>query len=395
MLSSRVCITCDYLLQFRSIVRLLGAVPAAKSAPPRPVRRIRGIEPIDKAEYFVDWKQIFVQAGNGGNGVCSFLSLPMTEYAGPDGGDGGNGGHVVFQASTSQKSLNHMSSRYRGQHGESGRSKNCHGKCAEHTVIKVPVGTLFRDENQNPVIELKKDNEKFIAARGGAGGRGNAFFLSNENRAPMVKENGGMGEAKTYVVEMRTIAHVGLVGFPNAGKSSLLRSISRARPKVASYPFTTLQPYVGILEYEDYEQIAVADIPGIIPDAHKNRGLGIEFLRHIERCICLLYVIDLSQPEPWLQLEHLRYELDQYMPGLVERPCAVVGNKIDLEEARKNLPLFINEVEKYCLESGTNALPVFPVSAMKGSQLTALLMHIRELYDFYHKKADVEDSEDE
>ncbi|OQV19781.1 Mitochondrial ribosome-associated GTPase 2, partial [Hypsibius exemplaris] len=170
-----------------------------------------------------------------------------------------------------------------------------------------------------------------------------------------------------------------------AGKSSLLRAISRARPKVASYPFTTLQPYVGYVEYEDYVQIAVADIPGLVPDAHKNRGLGVDFLRHIERCVCLLYVIDLSKPEPWLQLEHLRYELDMYRPGLADRPCAIVGNKIDLPEAVANLPAFEAEVK----------MPVFPVSAMKGMNITALLMHIRKLYDEHPEETPPPDEDDE
>lgn len=164
------------------------------------------------------------------------------------------------------------------------------------------------------------------------------------------------------------------VGFPNAGKSSLLQAISRARPKVASYPFTTLHAYVGIVDYEDYKRIAVADIPGIIPDAHKNRGLGIEFLRHIERCVCLMYVIDASQPEPWRQLEHLRYELDLYKPGLADRPCAIVANKIDLLEAQENLTEFQSKV----------SLPIIPISAMKGSNVTQLLLHIRKLYDDHH-----------
>lgn len=166
------------------------------------------------------------------------------------------------------------------------------------------------------------------------------------------------------------------VGFPNAGKSSLLCAVSRARPKVASYPFTTLHPFVGIVEYEDFKHIAIADIPGIIPDAHKNRGLGIEFLRHVERCVCLMYVIDLSQPEPWLQLEHLRYELDMYKPGLADRPCAIVGNKIDLPEAQENLPKLQARVE----------LPVIAISAMKGTNITALLLYIRKLYDDHYEE---------
>ncbi|XP_055327278.1 mitochondrial ribosome-associated GTPase 2-like [Paramacrobiotus metropolitanus] len=349
---------------------------------PRPLKRNK-TKRSHEAENFIDWLEVRVAAGQGGDGMCSFLSLPMTEYAGPDGGDGGNGGHVIFEADTNLNSLNHLRLNIAAKAGEKGRSKNCNGRNADHLIVKVPVGTFFRDTNGTILTELKQNEAKFLAARGGAGGKGNAFFLSNEVRAPVVREVGGMGEVKKLTVEMRVIAHAGLVGFPNAGKSTLLSALSRARPKVASYPFTTLHAHVGIIEYEDRTSLAIADLPGIIPDAHKNRGLGLEFLRHIERCVCLMYVIDLSQPEPWLQLEHLRYELDMYSPGLADRPCAIVGNKIDLPEAQANLSELQSRVD----------LPVFPISAKKGINVTSLLIHFRKLYDEHHKDITTENVE--
>ncbi|KAL3859504.1 hypothetical protein ACJMK2_009722 [Sinanodonta woodiana] len=195
-------------------------------------------------------------------------------------------------------------------------------------------------------------------------------------RAPAYAEMGAEGEKKTVYLELKTMAHAGLIGFPNAGKSTLLRAISRARPKVAAYPFTTLNPHVGMVVYDDFEQIAVADIPGLIPDAHKNRGLGIAFLRHIERCTCLLYVIDLSVDEPWIQLDSLKFELEQYKERLSKRPHAVIGNKIDLPNADKNLKELEERID----------LPVFAVSAKKRLNIEPVLYHLRELYDKYSQK---------
>ncbi|OWA53897.1 hypothetical protein BV898_18316 [Hypsibius exemplaris] len=195
----------------RDFATAAAATPQKPPSTARPLRRIRGVEPTNAAEYFEDWKEIVVTGGSGGNGICSFLSLPYTEYAGPDGGDGGNGGHVIFEATHNFNSLNHVSAKITGQSGTKGRSKDMHGKSAPPTVIQVPLGTLFRDQNDQLVKELKRKGERFVAARGGAGGRGNAFFKSNDLRAPMVRENGGLGETKTYAVELRVMAHVGLV----------------------------------------------------------------------------------------------------------------------------------------------------------------------------------------
>ncbi|XP_024240636.1 mitochondrial ribosome-associated GTPase 2 isoform X2 [Oncorhynchus tshawytscha] len=315
--------------------------------------------------HFVDHRNVKLLAGAGGKGACTFHSEPRKEWGGPDGG---NGGDVDLQV----KSLAQVAPVYKGDNGDSGGSKNCYGRNASSTYIAVPVGTVVKEQGKT-VSDLSQHNQEYVAVFGGAGGKGNRFFLSNENRAPMTATLGERGQERVLQLELRTMAHAGLVGFPNAGKSSLLRAISNARPAVAAYPFTTLNPHVGIVNYRDHEQVAVADIPGIICGAHLNRGLGISFLRHIERCRFLLFVLDLSSPEPWTQLQQLRYELDQYEPGLTHRPHAIVANKMDLPGARGNLEALRGHV----------AHRVIPVSALTGQNTEELILHLRELYDGY------------
>ncbi|KAM4622613.1 mitochondrial ribosome-associated GTPase 2 [Discoglossus pictus] len=320
--------------------------------------------------YFVDHRRVRVVGGAGGKGASCFHSEPRKEYGGPDGGDGGNGGSVILKVDPRVKSLGAVVPTYRGVHGESGGSKNCYGKNGENVYIKVPLGTLVKEEGQ-VIADLSQPGEEFLAAHGGTGGKGNRFFLSNENRAPMTSTPGDPGEERTLQLELKTMAHAGMVGFPNAGKSSLLRLLSNARPAVAPYPFTTLNPHVGVIEYRDYEQIAVADIPGIIEGAHQNRGLGLSFLRHIERCRFLLYVVDLSHPAPWAQLSSLRYELEQFDEDLPRRPHVIIANKLDLPVARATLHRLRQEVDG----------KVIPVSALTGENAEELLLYLREMYD--------------
>ncbi|XP_041654548.1 mitochondrial ribosome-associated GTPase 2 isoform X1 [Cheilinus undulatus] len=322
--------------------------------------------------HFKDYRYVKLVAGSGGKGACSFHSEPRKEWGGPDGGNGGDGGSIIIKADRFVKSLAQVVPVYKGEDGQSGGSKNCYGRNACPTYISVPVGTVVK-EHGKMVFDLSEHGQEYLAAFGGSGGKGNRFFLSNENRAPMTATPGTEGQERVLQLELRTMAHAGLVGFPNAGKSSLLRAISNARPAVAAYPFTTLNPHVGIVKYRDHEQVAVADIPGIIRGAHQNRGLGISFLRHIERCRCLLFVLDLSSPEPWMQLQHLQFELDQYEAGLSQRPQAIIANKMDLPEAEEKLKTLRSLVTQR----------VIPVSALTGKNVEELVLHLRELYDGY------------
>ncbi|NXN97806.1 MTG2 GTPase, partial [Rhinopomastus cyanomelas] len=344
----------------------------AKCSKNRRLRHKRAISERKLTRYFVDHRKVRVVGGQGGGGGHSFHSEPRKIFGGPDGGNGGDGGHVILKADQQIKSLFSVLPFYKGFNGERGRSKNCYGANGAHMYVKVPVGTSVK-ENGKVVADLTIHGEEYVAAYGGAGGKGNRFFLSNEERAPTCFTPGEPGQERVLHLELRTTAHAGLVGFPNAGKSSLLRAISRARPAVAAYPFTTLNPHVGIVHYQDYEQIAVADIPGLIKGAHQNRGLGMAFLRHIERCSFLLYVVDLSVSQPWVQLQDLKYELEQYQKGLSERPCVVIGNKIDLAESRINLPLLKEQIDER----------VIALSALTGDNLEELFLHLRELYDSY------------
>lgn len=342
---------------------------------PTPLRSVKGKSELGSAKGFVDWKAVSVRGGDGGDGSISLLSLYANEFAGPDGGDGGSGGHVVLEARGGYRDLGHLRARLAAARGVAGRKMKRHGKDAPHLVVPVPVGTVLRNPDGSLVADLARDGVSFIAARGGAGGKGNAHFKTAVRRTPQVAEVGGEGERFDYTVELRTMADIGLIGFPNAGKSTLLSAISRARPKVASYPFTTLNPHIGMVHYSDLTQLAVADLPGLLPGAHRNHGLGISFLRHIERCSVLLFVLDMAQPSPARQLEQLRFELEQYQPGLAARPSAIIANKMDLEETSEGLEELMAEVGE-----GTE---VIPVSGKMGINLASLLVRIKLLHDGY------------
>ncbi|XP_052864549.1 mitochondrial ribosome-associated GTPase 2 [Anopheles cruzii] len=322
-------------------------------------------------QYFVDCRKIRAVGGGGGDGCISFLRLWCNENAGPDGGDGGNGGHVVLQATQDVREFNHITSMIRAEDGVKGATKDCHGRNANHTVVKVPLGTIVKNAQGKVVGDLSTDGMMFVAARGGAGGKGNQFFKSDLEQAPQVAELGASGEEMEYTLELRSMAHVGFIGLPNAGKSTLLRAISRARPKVAPYPFTTLRPHLGMVQYDDYEQIAVADLPGLIEDSHRNKGLGIQFLKHVERCNSLLFVVDAAAEEPWLHYQTLLNELSMFSEELLDRPRLLIANKIDLPEAERNLELLAHHVD----------IPVLPVSARVGTNITQLLREIRILHD--------------
>ena len=254
-----------------------------------------------------------------------------------------------------------------------------HGKDASHLYIDVPTGTLIRNRQGDLVGDLDVAGGCFLAARGGSGGKGNAHFRTSVRQSPEIAEVGAEGENFAYTLELRTMADIGLIGFPNAGKSTLLTAISRARPKIASYPFTTLNPHLGIVFFSDLSQLAVADLPGLIPGAHRNDGLGIDFLRHIQRCSVLVYVLDMGQDNPLEQLTQLQYELEMYQTGLSARPAAVLANKIDLEDTREKL-------EHLQLELRDSDLEIIPVSGRTGINLANMLVNIKNLHRKYRIK---------
>lgn len=314
---------------------------------------------------FVDRAKISVRGGDGGNGCCSFRREKFVPKGGPDGGDGGNGGSVYIESCDSEQSLVALvyQSHFRAANGPGGKGAGCHGRNAEPVVIKVPVGTVVTDFETGVVVaDLNENGMRVLLAKGGRGGRGNARFVSSTNRVPRYCETGKPGEEKEFQLELKTIADVGLVGFPNAGKSTLLGAVSAARPKVASYPFTTLNPVVGVVEYPDFERILMADIPGLIEGAHDNVGLGHAFLRHIERTSVLVYVLDMGGVDgrsPLDDLKHLKEELELYMPGLSKRAAMVIANKMDLPGAEENLALLREELASELLE-------IHPVTAAIG-----------------------------
>lgn len=342
----------------------------------KPLRTIKPKANSDTEKNIIDLKKVRTIGGKGGDGNISFLQLWANENAGPDGGDGGNGGHVIFQAAFDVRDLSHLTSVLKAENGENGYNKSCFGKNAEHTVVHVPIGTIVRNIEGHIIADLNQKGMMFIAARGGAGGHGNAFFKSDVYQVPRISEYGANGEDLQYVLEISSMAHVGLIGFPNAGKSTLLRTISRARPKVAAYPFTTLKPHLGMVLYDDHEQIAVADLPGLIPDSHKNKGLGIQFLKHVERCKILLFILDITSDEPWRDFEILKYEITEFNIQLNKRLFLIAANKMDLPGTMKKLEILKQKIH----------LPIIPISAKMGTNISILLKEIRILYDKEGKK---------
>ncbi len=316
---------------------------------------------------FVDRIKVFAQAGNGGRGCVSFRREKFVPRGGPDGGDGGQGGDIILQADVHTDNLANLFYEpiIKAKPGGHGMGKKMHGRGAPSKIVKVPVGTVVyrapappapleevRDENVTfvPEVEapfepeqladLTDDGQQFVLCAGGRGGKGNVHFKSSRNRAPIQYTEGEEGEQGHFLLELRTIADAALVGYPNAGKSTLLGKLSAAHPKVAAYPFTTLRPSVGVVELDDYRRATVADIPGLIEGAHRNVGLGHDFLRHITRCRYLLFVLDIAGSEgrhPIEDLQSLRREIDLYDERLSQRPWAILANKIDLPGSEENL----------------------------------------------------------
>ncbi len=281
---------------------------------------------------FLDQVKIYVKAGNGGDGSPSFRREKFIEYGGPDGGDGGSGGSVILK---SERNLNTLIDyRYQQHHkakrGENGSGQNRTGKGGEDLILKVPLGTqVFEEDNKTLIYDFTKIGEEFIAASGGRGGLGNTRFKSSTNRAPRKYTEGTLGEEFTIWLQLKTIADIGIIGLPNAGKSSLLAAITNANPKIANYQFTTLNPNLGVASYDDKE-ITIADIPGLVEGAHKGTGLGIQFLKHIERCKSLLHIIDVTNDDLKKSYKQIKNELKKYSAELSKKKELVVLNKVDL-----------------------------------------------------------------
>ena len=296
---------------------------------------------------FLDQVKIYVKAGNGGDGSPSFRREKFIEYGGPDGGDGGSGGSVILKSEQNLNTL--IDYRYQQHHkakrGENGSGQNRTGKGGEDLILKVPLGTqVFEEDNKTLIYDFTKIGEEFIAASGGRGGLGNTRFKSSTNRAPRKYTKGTLGEEFTIWLQLKTIADIGIIGLPNAGKSSLLAAITNANPKIANYQFTTLNPNLGVASYDDKE-ITIADIPGLVEGAHKGTGLGIQFLKHIERCKSLLHMIDVTNDDLKKSYKQIKNELKKYSTKLSKKKELVVLNKVDLID-NNELKKIIKEFSK-------------------------------------------------
>ena len=307
---------------------------------------------------FLDQVKIFIKAGDGGSGSPSFRREKFIEFGGPDGGDGGKGGSIIL---ISERNLNTLidyryQQHFKAKRGDDGKGKNKTGRSGENLYLKVPIGTqVFEEDNKTLIFDFKKENEKFVAATGGNGGLGNTKFKSSTNRAPKKFTKGIKGEEFWIWLQLKTIADIGIIGQPNAGKSSLLASITSATPKIANYKFTTLNPNLGVALY-DNKEITLADIPGLIEGAHSGSGLGIKFLKHIERCKTLLHLIDVNEDNLINIYKQIRNELKKYSKELVKKNELIVFNKIDLIDKKilnEKIKKFENKIKKKVLTLST------------------------------------------
>ena len=296
---------------------------------------------------FLDQVKIYIKAGNGGDGSPSFRREKFIEFGGPDGGDGGNGGSVILRSEQNLNTL--IDYRYQQHHkakrGDNGAGQNRTGKSGENLILKVPLGTqVFEEDNKTLIYDFTKLNEEYVAALGGKGGLGNTRFKSSTNRAPRKFTKGTAGEEFTIWLQLKTIADIGIIGLPNAGKSSLLAAITNANPKIANYQFTTLNPNLGVASYDNRE-VTIADIPGLVEGAHKGTGLGIQFLKHIERCKSLLHMIDITNDDLKKNYNQVKTELKNYSLKLTKKKELIVLNKIDLMD-KNHVDKIVNYFKK-------------------------------------------------
>jgi GTP-binding protein len=326
---------------------------------------------------FVDEAKIYVKAGDGGRGCVSFAHYKHNPKGGPDGGDGGKGGSVIIEARRNVSTL--LDLRYHSQNlarrGLHGKGSDMSGADGDDLILPVPMGTVVKDAETGEILaDLVEEGQRAVAARGGRGGRGNTRFKSSTNQAPRTAEDGGVGEERWLHLELKLMAEVGLVGCPNAGKSTLLSRISSAHPKIGDYPFTTLHPTVGVVKAGDFETFVAADIPGLIKNAHLGKGLGIRFLRHIERTALLLHLVDISQEaggDPVQRFREINEELDSFSAALGEKEQIVAATKMDLPGAE-------GEFRKFKEFMDREGIQVYPVSAVTGAGVERLVYAIND-----------------
>src|SRR5277367_5241845 len=347
---------------------------------------------------FIDQARIRVKAGDGGNGCMAFRREKFVPRGGSSGGDGGHGGDVIMESSQRHNTLVHFrfNPEHKADRGRHGEGSNCTGSDGEDIVLKVPVGTsLFDDETGELVHDFQRPDERVVIARGGRGGRGNQHFATSTHQAPREHELGRAGEEKKYRLELKLLADVGLVGYPNVGKSTLISRLSAARPKIADYPFTTLEPNLGVVsigEYPNEESYVVADIPGLIEGAHLGAGLGVQFLRHIERTRLLVHLVDVSdssgRPDPVEDFKVILGELKSFGHGLDEKPMIVVASKADVANPEK--------LKKLQTMAKRKKLPFYAISAVSGLGVEALKYAIgKEVHDLREREIELREKPEE
>lgn len=324
---------------------------------------------------FIDEVKVYVKAGNGGRGCVSFRREKYVPKGGPNGGDGGRGGHIIFRATRELNTLLDIKyqQQYRAEKGQHGMGKDMHGKNGKDFVIRVPLGTLAKDAETGEILsDLTTDGQEFAAGKGGRGGLGNAHFKTATRQAPRFAQPGEAGEEKNLILELKLLADVGLIGLPNAGKSSLISAVSSAKPKVADYPFTTLVPVLGVVKLRGINSFVIADIPGLIEGAHKGAGLGFQFLRHIERTSVLLHLVDISEMaegDPVENLKKINKELELYSKRLSDKLKIVAGTKLDIKGDGKRL----DRLKRYCKNKNYD---FFPVCAFTGEGIKKLMTYL-------------------
>lgn len=330
---------------------------------------------------FYDYAKVNVKAGDGGNGIVAFRREKYVPKGGPAGGDGGKGGSIILRADEGLRTLIDFryQTHYKGKRGDHGSGAKQHGRSADDIVLRVPVGTVVRDADTKKLLgDLRRHGQEIVVAQGGRGGRGNARFVSSTHRAPAFAENGEKGEERWITLELKLLADVGLVGFPNVGKSTIISRVSAAKPKIANYHFTTLEPNLGMVRVDAGRSFVIADVPGLVEGAAEGAGLGHRFLRHVERTRVLVHVVDLSGSEgrdPLEDLAVIRGELERYTPQLNEKPMVIVANKVDLMSDDDRDAALARLSEAY------PEVRIFPMSAATDSDLNELVYHLADILD--------------